>query len=131
MLRARVAVMSGSLFLWSRLSRVGRFCRFDCFRGWGLLRCRSRFYRLGFLPGLVRIEFGDLLRGGCGARTEILLVHHAVVVDDEAHHPRVAVRRRPGDERVAADHGSLRDINVRASRSVRTLSFQYAVVIPV
>src|SRR5262245_55278439 len=55
-------------------------------------------------PRAIRIEGRHAGRDGGRARSEILLVDHALVIDDEGHHAGIAVLCRIGDERETADH---------------------------
>src|SRR6267142_4412208 len=82
-------------------------------------------------PGAIRVELPHGQRGGAGAWPEVLLVHDAVVIDDEGHHAGHAVLGGERDEREARDHLATRDVVVLAARGIGPLRRQDAVEIAV
>src|ERR1035438_6880687 len=50
---------------------------------WGKLKRALPLFQVGGLPGLVRVEAGDLPRQGHRVRPQILAVDDAVLADDE------------------------------------------------
>ena len=90
-----------------------------------LLRRRQR------LPRRDRVEAPHRPRHRVGARPEVGLVELAVVAHDEAHHPGLAVARRPGDEREARGHPALDHVAVRTARCARALRGQRAEAVAV
>src|SRR5689334_3125258 len=82
-------------------------------------------------PAVARVETGDGRRLLRGVRSEILLVHDAVVVDDERHHAGARVPRRIRDGRESADHVALHHVVERAALGVRALATQGVEVIAV
>src|SRR5688572_16658892 len=86
---------------------------------WPLRRDRS-LHRDG-LPGFIGVEAAHRGECGCGARAEILLVHHAVLADDECLHAGDGVFRWGGRQREAADHGALDDVVQPSEGRCRTL----------
>src|SRR5262249_47292514 len=81
------------------------------------------------LPRIVRVVGRHVGSALGGARTEVLLVDGAVVVDDERHHAGVAVFRRPRDEAEAADHLALHHVVLHAARRGRSLPGEDLVVV--
>ena len=79
---------------------------------------RLRAPLLNFLPGLVRIKPLHCLSDLCRILSEILLVHHAVLVDNEGRDAGVAVLGRIGHQRESADHLTVDDIIVRTAGSM-------------
>src|SRR5256886_4289807 len=86
---------------------------------------------LGLRPAGVRVERLHGQAEGARVRPEVLLVHDAVVVDDETHHAGDAVLRGEGDQCEARDHVTTRDVVVFAVRRSGPLGGQDPVEIPV
>src|SRR5215475_13637931 len=99
----------------SRASRIGLHFRHSTLAP--LLLDRS--------PRLVWVEKLNHLELIEGSRSKVLLVHNAVVADDETSHARLSVFCGGSDQGKAADHYALHD-NVHLSEwRSRTLSLQY------
>src|SRR6185437_12641003 len=96
-----------------------------------LIRNDERLWGRYRRPAVARIETGDGCRLLRGVRSEILLVHDAVGVDDERHHAGARVARRVSNGRESADHVSLDDVVERATLGVRALATQGTEVIAV
>src|SRR5262252_5876362 len=76
---------------------------------------------LSWYPRLVGVVGFHRIRQLRRLGPEILLIHDAVLVDDEGHNPRGAVARGICDEREAPDHVSLYDEVVSAAGCVGAL----------
>src|SRR5215472_9795848 len=98
----------------SRASRIGLHFRHSTLAP--LLLDRS--------PRFVRVEKLHLLELIEGSRSKVLLVHNAVVADDETSHPRLSVFCGGSDQGKAADHYSLHHKVYLAERRSRALSLQ-------
>ena len=76
---------------------------------------------------VVRVEGVNALDRLLRVLAEVLLVDDPLLVDQEGHHARVAVLRRPGEHREAARHPALRvDVVLRAAGRVLALRGQQA-----
>ena len=83
------------------------------------------------VPTLIRVKEFDFLCDLESVRTQILLIDHSVVADDESHYSGDSILRRKSNEREAADHRSLHDIIHLPERRVRSLPLQHSKVITV
>src|SRR6516164_1372475 len=95
---------------------------------WGVGRRRSG---LDLLPVRVGVEAVDRRSERGGLRPEVLLVDHAIVIDDERHHAGIAPTRRPGNQPEAANHPAVDNEIGGTPRRVRALAGQELEVIPV
>ena len=82
-------------------------------------------------PTGIGIELRHCSRRLCRGLPQILLEQHAILVDHEGHHARVAVLRRIGDEGESACHLPVDHIVLRAARRLIALSLQHAEVVAV
>src|SRR5512143_317228 len=81
----------------------------------------SRPTLLRLLPARVVVVELHLRSDLGGLLAEVLLVHHAVVVAEEGHHPRGAPARGISDQRIAADQVALDHVVVGPARRVLAL----------
>ena len=82
-------------------------------------------------PCLIRVERRHIRSDAAGVLAQVLLINDAVIIDDEGHHARIAIRCGVSDEREAADHLAVDDIIHRAAQHFRPLRGQDLVVIAV
>src|SRR5262245_26155597 len=83
------------------------------------------------LPAAARIERLHGRDGAVRLGSEILLVEDALVIDEERHHAGIAVLRRIGHQREAADQLAARDVIQRSPVSALPLAGQNLVVVAV
>ena len=75
-------------------------------------------------PRGVRVEARHRARDGRRRGAEVLLIHDAVVVDQERHHAGFAVARRPGDQREAVGEVAAGQVAARAAAGRRPLRLE-------
>src|SRR5208337_1328950 len=83
---------------------------------------------LHLLPALVGVELGHGGGHVAGRLAQVLLIHHAVLVDDEGHDARIAVLRGLWDYGKSAGHLSVDDVSLGAALGVRALLVKHAEV---
>src|ERR1700751_1306197 len=88
-----------------------------------LLFTRSLLRRFDghFLPGVIGVERGHVLRDVRRVQTEVFFEHRSPVIDQEGHHARIAIDRRIGDQGEAADHLAMDYVVVGTARRCRAL----------
>src|SRR5882762_9023526 len=70
-------------------------------------------------------------RGCCfsGGLSQVLLQKHAILVDDEGHHPGIAVLGRIGDEGESTDHPAIDHVVLRTAVRVTALAVEHMEVV--
>src|SRR5467141_1989713 len=81
------------------------------------------------LPRAVRIELLHRPGAGRSVRPQVLLVHDAVLIDDERLHPGHTVLSRVRDQREAADQAAVGEVVVRAAGCILPLGGEYPEVV--
>src|SRR5208282_3093199 len=80
-------------------------------------------------PSAIGIERGHCgCCFGCGF-PHVLLEQHPILVDDECHHPRIAVFRGIGNEGESADHLPIDHVVLRTAWRVTALAFEHMKVV--
>src|SRR5271166_1169802 len=82
-------------------------------------------------PSLVGIELGNRFRLFNSVFPKVLLVDHAVLVDDKRHDARIVVGGGICDVGATTRHLAVDDIVLRATLGIRPLLVQYAEVVTV
>src|SRR5271165_3220829 len=114
----------------SSASALARISSFDV-HDFACMCCVSSPLLLNSLPCFIGVEFCHRASDLVGGLAQVLLIHNAILVDDEGHDTGIVVLRGISDHGKATSHLAVDDVVLRGPFRISALSIEHVEVVTV